>query len=540
MPYHFPTMRFIWLLSNILFVAGCQNLPREENHSPPRRIRPPVLEGPACPAPIADTVRDGKPVPICLDTVLRLAQDKNGQVRLARMKLADAETDQDWATKHWLPDLSAGMAVFHHDGGIPDFYGNLLNTSYNTAFAGLEITGKYDPKELLLRRLEAERRVWTQKGELSKLTSENLLDASTSYIDLLSARTGIVVSMETEGRLRELLEQAKALAKVDPGLRVEVSRIETELMAQSVLTVKLREASKGAAAKLAYLLGLDPCCEFIVADKKLLPINLINAAQPTQVLVEYAMTRGPGVRELEGLLHSVEAARATNYGWSHWLPSIEVSVSEGGIGSAPTGQDFAWANRFDVGAHLKWSLSEFVYAKQRRHQADANIEQVHLTYQDLRLQADPRRPGSTRRHPQRPRTDPACRETHQLRGGIVQAQFAALEGRHQEQINQRGAAGAAVARRRPSRIPASGARSEQGESAAVRSRRSDGSRMREVITLAARLRCGQDRHHGNASSSPSSGARRTPAGNADRRPAPQSPAGETGRHPDRVGRIPQT
>jgi outer membrane protein TolC len=371
----------IWALGCVLLVAGCQHLPHDENPVPPRRVHQPVLEGPACPAAIAG---DGKPVPICLDTVLRLAQDKNGQVRLARMKVADAETDQDWANKRWLPDLSAGMAAYHHDGGIQDFQGNLIRSTYNSAIAGFEITGKYDPKELLFRRIEAERRVWTHKGELSKLTSENLLDASTTYIDLLSARTGIVVSMETEVRLNELLEQAKALAKVDPGSNVEVSRIETELMAQTVLTVKLREACKAATAKLAYLIGLDPCCEFIVADKKLVPIHLIDAGQPTPVLVEYALTRGPGVRELEGLLHSVEAARATNYGWSHWMPSIELNMVEGGFGASPAGQDFAWANRFDMGVHMKWSLSEFVYAKQRRHQADANIEQVHLSYQDLR------------------------------------------------------------------------------------------------------------------------------------------------------------
>jgi outer membrane protein TolC len=368
----------------LLVIAGCQHIPPAETIVPARRAHEAVLQPPACPADVADAVKDGKPVPICLDTVLRLAQDKNGQVRLARMKLTAAETDQEWANKRWLPDLSAGIAAYHHDGGIQDFQGNIVRSTYNSAIPGLEVTGKYDPKELLYRRVEAERQVWTQKGDLSKLTSENLLDASTTYIDLLSARTGVVVSLETEGRLRELLEQAKALAKIDPGTSVEVSRIETELMAQSVLSVKLREASKSATAKLAYLLGLNPCCEFIVADKKLVPINLLDAAQPTEVLVEYALTRGPGVRELEGLLHSVEAARNTNYGLTHWLPSVEVSLLEGAFGASPAGQDFTWTNRFDAGVHLKWSLSEFVYAKQRRQQADANIAQVHLSYQDLR------------------------------------------------------------------------------------------------------------------------------------------------------------
>lgn len=370
----------------VFLAAGCQQLPPVQDAAlpGPRTHRAALGPPAACPAGGGNVGRDGNPVPICLDAVLRLAQDKNGQVRLARMKLADAETDQQWANKIWLPDLSTGMAAYRHDGGIQDFKGNVIRSDYSSAIAGLEITGRYDPKEILFRRLEAERKVWTQKGELSKLTSDNLLDASTTYIDLLSARTGIVVSQETEQRLKELLEQAVALAKVDPGTRVEVSRIETELMAQTVLTVKLREAAKAATAKLAYLLGLDPCCEFVVADKRLLPINLVDVSQPNEVLVEYALTRGPGVREIEGLLRSVEEARKTNFGWTHWLPSVEVTAIEGGFGAAPAGQDFFWTNRFEGVVHMRWSLSEIAYSKQRRRQADANIEQVHLSYEDLR------------------------------------------------------------------------------------------------------------------------------------------------------------
>jgi outer membrane protein TolC len=381
-------LRRHWLLWPFacLLVAGCNTIAPTESTVHARRHREPALDPPtgSCPVVVAEAVREGKPVPICLDTVLRLAQDKNGQVRLARMKVADAETDQEWADKRWLPELSVGIGAWSHEGGIQDFQGNLIRSNYSSALAGLEIGGKYDWKELLFRRVEAERRVWQQKGELSKLTSDNLLDASTTYIDLLSAQTGIIISQETEVRLKELLEQANALAKVDPGLRVEVARIETELMAQSVLTVKLREASKGAAAKLAYLVGLDPCCDFVVADKKLVPINLVDISQPTPTLVDYALTRGPGVREVEGLLRAVEAARDSNYGLSHWLPSVELNVIEGGFGASPVGQPYTWANRADVGVRMKWNLSEFVYAKQRRHQADANIEQVHLTYEDLK------------------------------------------------------------------------------------------------------------------------------------------------------------
>jgi outer membrane protein TolC len=334
-------------------------------------------------APAVSEVKTPQPIPISLDTVLRLAQDQNGQVRLARLRLDDAASDQQWANKHWLPDLSLGFAAYQHSGGIQDFQGNLVRSNYSSTLAGIDITGKYDWKELLYRRVDAERRVWQQKGELSKLTSENLLEATSTYVGLLAAQSGIAVSHETEIRLKDLLVQTKKLAVIDPGLQVEVSRIETELMAQTVLTVKLHQASKAATGKLAYLLGLDPCCEFLVADAKLVPIVLVNANQPVQALVDQALARGPGVREMDGLLRAVEAARSANYGLSHWLPTVEVNVVEGGFGAAPSGNAYDYANRFDAGIRLRYNLSEFAYSKQKRRQADATIQQVHLSVQDL-------------------------------------------------------------------------------------------------------------------------------------------------------------
>ncbi len=374
-----------WCLGCVLLLAGCHSVrPAETVYRARGYETAPARERPQYLPTIAADAKTAQAIPISLDTVLRLAQDQNGQVRLARMKLEDAAVDQQWASKHWLPDLSVGLGSYRHDGGIQDFEGNLVRSHYGSSLAGLELTGKYDWKEHLYRRVEAQRRVWQQKGEVSKLTSENLLEASSTYIGLLAARSGIAVSLDTEIRLQDLLNLTRKLAKEDSGLQVEVSRIETELMAQTVLTVKLREASKAAASKLAYLLGLDPCCQFLVADSKLTPISLVDADQHVQVLVDQALSRGPGVRELEGLLQTVERARNANYGLTHWMPSVEVNVMEGGFGASPAGRSYDWANRFDAGVHIRWNFNEFVYAKQKRHQADANIQQVHLSVQDLR------------------------------------------------------------------------------------------------------------------------------------------------------------
>ena len=126
---------------------------------------------------------------------------------------------------------------------------------------------------------------------------------------MLAARSGVATSIETEIRLRSARTGQKAgQDRQRPTGRSKPNRNGAD--GEIVLTVKLREAGKGAAAKLAYLLGLNPCCEFQIADGKLVPISLgVDTKQPVQKLVEQALTTGPGVRELEGLLRAVEDAQ---------------------------------------------------------------------------------------------------------------------------------------------------------------------------------------------------------------------------------------
>jgi outer membrane protein TolC len=90
------------------------------------------------------------------------------------------------------------------------------------------------------------------------------------------------------------------------------------------------------------------------------------------------------MRELDGLLRTVEAARGSNYGWQHWIPSIELWAQEGAFAAGP-GSQLDWANRFDMRVDLRWSLNEFVYAKQKRQQADMHIQQVQMSLYDLRM-----------------------------------------------------------------------------------------------------------------------------------------------------------
>jgi outer membrane protein TolC len=324
-----------------------------------------------------------RPLPISLDTVLRLAQDQNGQIGLAREKVNEAFAEKAVADKRWLPDVYLGTSYYRHEGGIADFTGQLIHSSFGTLFGGLEITSHLDLRDLVYQKVDAERKVWQQKGELARVNNEQLLDAANTYVDMLTARTGEAVSLELERMLRDLLKQTTDLNETVKGLEAEIERINTEISAQQQISRKLRQGATSAAAKLAYLLGLDPNMEMVPVDPRLAPFTLVDPSLPPDELVNRALAAGPGVHELEGLLALVQQSAERSRGLVQWLPSLEVNLGEGIFGTGP-GSSSDWDNRFDVCVHARWNLTQFATRCEQQRVLQSKINQVHLAYKDLR------------------------------------------------------------------------------------------------------------------------------------------------------------
>jgi outer membrane protein TolC len=352
---------------------------------PPQPPSPMLSPKPETSPPLPDLSQASEPkaLPMSLDTVLRLAQDQNGKIGLAREQLREAFAGQDLAAKAWLPDMFLGTSYYRHDGGIQDFQGNLLNSSFGSLFAGVELRGQLDLRNAVFQRIDAERKVWQQRGELSKLTSENLLDAASTYVDLLAARTGEAVALELQDKMRGLLALTQKLEKTFPQLRVEVERIKSEVDGQQQVRRKLREGTRAAAAKLIYLLGLDPAAELVPVDRQMATFNLVDDNRPSEQLVERALTGGPGIKEMEGLLALIENANAKAGGLGRFMPIIQMNVADGVFGAGP-GSSSDWSNRFDMNLQLRWNLTECATARDRRRIAMSKTQQAHLGFQELR------------------------------------------------------------------------------------------------------------------------------------------------------------
>jgi outer membrane protein TolC len=334
-------------------------------------------------APEAAEPAQPKVLPINLDTLFRLAEEQNARIAQARARVDEATTEKGIADTCWLPDVFVGASYWRHEGGIQDQDGRFINSSFGSLFAGLEVTGRLDLKQATFERVNAERKVWQERGELSKVTSETLLDATQTYVDLLAARTGEAIVAEQQKELQDLLERSEKLAGVESGARVEVSRLRTELTARRQFTSRLRQQAAAASAKLAYLLGLDPQTVLVPVDGKLTPLDLVDVSQPVEQLIARATTTGPGVRELDGLINLIHESIAQANSRARLVPVVEVRMAEGAFGAGP-GASSTWDNRWDLGLQVRWNLTDLIGRCDKQRLADLKLHQAQLAQQDLR------------------------------------------------------------------------------------------------------------------------------------------------------------
>jgi hypothetical protein len=320
-------------------------------------------------------------LPITLDTVFHLAEEQNPKIRLYREKVNGAAAEEELAEYAWLPRLYVGPSWWRHEGGIQNPDGTFVHSSNGAAWGGMEMVGQFDIKAFAYQRVQAEREVWQKKTELSQMTSEQLMDATQGYIDLLAGRSAEAVAQRLLTRLEALREKADKRARLANEGQKALIRAEIEVLRQYLR--RAGETARNASAKLVYLLGLDPCTELMPADAALIPLHLIDAGVPTCELVAKALADGPGVHELEGMLALLHSSMEKAQGPSRLLPVLEVRMGEGIFGAGP-GASNTWDNRWDLAVQARWDLSNLVTAKERLWAAESKLHQVHLTYDDLR------------------------------------------------------------------------------------------------------------------------------------------------------------
>jgi outer membrane protein TolC len=386
-------------LAGSLFAAGCSSGPRSVSFSQGINIQlgekmesaakthtaAKPVEGETLPAPksVGHVAESPKRVlPIALDTVLRLAEEQNVQVGIAREKLFESQADQRVANLSWLPNLEVGVNYFRHEGGIQDQDGRFLRSSFGSTWPGMEVKSTMNIQEVMYQKVNAERKVWQQQGELSRVNSETLLEASSTYIDLLTAHTSEAVLKSILAKEEDVLKWAEALLKQEKSAEILVETVKAQMSGHRQAVSQAKQSAEAASAKLAYLLGLGPDVQLVPADVTLQPVQLTNADLPTDALVNQALASGPGVQELEQMIAVIQNGLDMANGKAKYLPVFEVWMREGGFGAGKN-SNMTWDNRWDACLGMHWNLTDLCKAHPRMESAQSKLQQAELSYRDL-------------------------------------------------------------------------------------------------------------------------------------------------------------
>ena len=221
----------------------------------------------AAPAALPD-LPPAKVVPVNLDSVMKMTEENNAKIAVARERVNERQVVLDAACDSCVPDL-------------------LRKDEY--------------------KRASAEARYWQARAELASTTTEQLQDAANTYIDLLTARRGVDLARELEGYEKELLRRAENLVKSnETGANVLVESSKAALASRRQAIARLRQQADAAAEKLAYLLNLHDARP-LPPNRDWVPIDLVDATLPVDVLVEQARSNGPGVPELTRVAGAISA-----------------------------------------------------------------------------------------------------------------------------------------------------------------------------------------------------------------------------------------
>jgi outer membrane protein TolC len=262
---------------------------------------------PAVPLPARPAgVPDARPLPIDLPTALRLAGVNPLDIAVASERLRIASAQFDRARALWLPNLSAGVDYFRHDGQIQDIVGTVFTTSRSSVLVGGGPSLSFAAADALYAPLAARQVIRARQADVQSARNDSTLAVAEAYFTVQQARGEVGGSADAVRRAEELVRRAEQLA---PGLvpTVEVSRARTELARRRQSVESAYERWQVASADLTRLLRLDPTTVVEPAEDPHLRVELVNLACPVDDLIPVALTNRPELASQQALVQATLA-----------------------------------------------------------------------------------------------------------------------------------------------------------------------------------------------------------------------------------------
>ncbi len=302
-------------------------------------------------------------LPIDLASALRLADEQNPDIALARERVTEALAREQGVEALWLPSLEFSPNYVWHDGRIQRAPGEVINTQRSSVFGGGTAALAVNPGVAYYSTLAARQVTSARQAGAEGVTNDRLLEVTLAYLDLLQIQAELDINAETVRHARVLLDLTSSFERSGKGVAADTARARVELSNRERERAEILGRRGVAAARLAQLLRLAPEVDLVASESSTRLWKLVPETVSVQEFVTQALTTRPDLAENRALIAAaLERWRTAKV--LPLVPTLRLSYSGGVFGGGQ--DDFVghFGGRSDVSAGLSWQLAGLGFGNQ--------------------------------------------------------------------------------------------------------------------------------------------------------------------------------
>jgi outer membrane protein TolC len=349
------------------------------------------------PAPGAESSDTSEPVPsemvsdsdfldpqkLDMSTALQLVAGQNPQVAFAHQRILEA------AEALWLPSIRAGISLNRHEGNLQNSNGQIVDISRSSLQGGFGaravgagtnpvpgLSAEFHLSDAVFAPRIAERNLEASNFSSWGTYHDQMLRASTAYLELLRSHQEGAIARETLNNADELARLTKTFASTGQGAQADADRAATERAIRQNDVARAVEAADVASARLAEVLHLDAPVRVVPTEQQVAPINLVSLAPSIQEMVAIGLSSRPETGENSQLV-AAACERLQREKYAPLLPSMLLGLSYGGFGGGVGDTIGNFNDRLDLDVSAVWEIRNFGRGEAAAQEvARAQIEQA--------------------------------------------------------------------------------------------------------------------------------------------------------------------
>ena len=329
------------------------------------------------------------PQKLDLSTALQLVAGQNPQVAFAHQRIAEAAGRLNAAEALWLPSIRAGISLNRHEGTLQNSIGQIVDVSRSSLQGGFGagavgagtnptpgLSAEFHLSDAVFAPRIAERNLEASNFDSWSTYHDQMLRASTAYLELLRAHQEKAIATETRNNAGELVRLTTSFAKTGQGAQADADRAATELAIRQNDVARADEAVQVASARLAEVLHLDAPVRVVPVEQQVAPIELVSLEPTIQQMVAMGLSSRPEIGQSSQLV-AAACERLKREQYAPLLPSMLLGVSYGGFGGGLGDTVSNFDDRLDVDVAAVWELRNFGRGDVAAQEvAQAQIEQA--------------------------------------------------------------------------------------------------------------------------------------------------------------------